>query len=732
MSYNPNEDSDDEEKNSYQQYEIKDGIIFLIEVTPDLLAPRKGLSNKSKLYEILTSINELMSDLIITQRNTGVGIYLYNCELSPTLKSMKSAPGFNRLFRLSFLNLTNMKHLNDLLSDDKAGVRPLDYYFKYSKPSESENLPVIFNKILDELINRKEFNRKKVIWLTTNDEPYTQKSTKEALWRIINDYYAHDFFIRPIFLSKDSSEFDMTRFRDIFLNTNYLNMNKNETTKDGQDPSFHKDSSIFRKTVVDDEIKKSIFRAREVRRIQFACDIILSDGGKVGGNLGCSVKGYTICSHERYKRDLLLYTKGETLKRVFTDSNLINADTNEVIVDKEKEKAVKDEDNVKEIESQNESTTCKGHLLAGGEIVFLKDEIVQFMTNYAFDHTPESTISEKVDEEEENEEIEDDEGMRTEDVTFTLPPYLKLLGFRSLDRFNASYNSQAPMFVTPDLSDGQQTSSTKGGYQSSFTTFSSLYQSCVKLKKYGVLFGCIRKNAKPSLWALYPTRVESSSRNIKGEYDFPEGFLLIKLAFLDDIRCLPNHFIDDKANRFTNDEDNLCADEEIVADLKDLFRDFYYESYNPDDFPNPSLNYFYKIIKHELLQIELSEEDKKLVNNDQTAKKLDYLKEYIHSDENRLNRIKKINYRLQDIDERAPKRALEDDKASKPPAKKAATAPELDEGAILVAWKNDEWHQFTVPQLRGFQKKYKDQIKSATKKQDLIDNIKAFLDSRER
>ena len=70
------------------------------------------------------------------------------------------------------------------------------------------------------------------------------------------------------------------------------------------------------------------------------------------------------------------------------------------------------------------------------------------------------------------------------------------------------------------------------------------------------VFGCIRPNAKPSMYALYPTRVENSMRKIDDGPDFPEGFMLIRTPWLDDIRGLPNHFLENTANQFTSDEDD--------------------------------------------------------------------------------------------------------------------------------------------------------------------------------
>ena len=189
------QEATDESSRAFQQYEIKEGIAFLIEITPELLAPVSELNSRSQLFEILSSINDLMQELIMTSRSTGIGIYLYNCQPNSKLRSMKNPSNFQKLFHLNVLNLQNMKKLNDMIQD--VSIKPLNEIFKY-KPSESETqLTTVLSKMIDEFTNKKEFNKRRMFWITTNDKPYTQETTKEAIWRIIDDFYYYGFFIEP-------------------------------------------------------------------------------------------------------------------------------------------------------------------------------------------------------------------------------------------------------------------------------------------------------------------------------------------------------------------------------------------------------------------------------------------------------------------------------------------------------------------------------------------------------
>ncbi|RLV93424.1 ATP-dependent DNA helicase II subunit 1 [Spathaspora sp. JA1] len=691
-----NDEEEDQDK-QYQQYEIKEGIIFLIEITPGLLMSDTGIDSHSQLFEILSSINDLMSELIITMKNTGVGIYFYNCSSSSVLNSMNQPPGFFKLFRLNVLNLQNMKKLNDIIQDNS--ITPLESYFKH-KPIEDENhLSVVLNKMIDEFSVKTEFNRKKLIWITTNDKPYTKTSTKENLWRIINDFYNYNFYIQTLFLDTTNKKFDIELYKDVFLNTSFLKRSQQQQQEEEEEIPPSKDSQV--KSLLSNQIRQSIFRIKEIRRIQFSCNLILSDGGTMGGNLGCSIKGYTLYSHEKYKKDLLLYTKEESIKKVFLDSKLTSDNGAIELVKNDKTKSIQ--------EVKEQAGIRKGYPIGGnGDIIFLNKDQLEFINNYAFDHKLQ---------EEEQEDFDDEEEKSY--VSTSQPPYLKLLGFRDIQNFNPVYSCGSPIFVTGDTDNGLKTTSLKGGYSNSLETLGSLYRSCVKLQQYAIVFGCIKRNSQPYLYGLYPTQTKNSTKlsSEKGDSDLPQGFLLIKLPWIDDIRSLPQDFITETSH----DE----PDKELVNHFKSLFKNYFLENYNPNQFPNPSLNYFYKVIKHEILQMELTLQDRKLSNNDITIQKLIQLKSQFDSDASAQDIINNINSKLNEFEERVPKRVVEDVK----PAKKVKV--ELDESAVLVKWNQGSLNDFTMDQLKTFAKKYPE-IKIGSKKAEMVENISNFLDSRER
>lgn len=799
---NKNSNNDDEYGNkNFKQYEIKEGIAFLIEITPELLIPQSNLNSHSQLFEILSSINDLMQELIITSRSTGIGIYFYNCAKSNKLSSMKNTncTGFERLFHLNVLNLQNMKKLNDLIQDDINNIKSIDEIFKYQplkkidlkvgKRSHSETqtqaqtqtqsshtiqetqLTVVLNKMIDEFINKREFNKRRMVWITTNDKPYHEESEREALWRTIDDFYYYGFFIEPLFLSTNEQRpFDFDLYKDIFMNTNYLKKsqenleslrhtahanydnndgnlgddNNNDDDKNLIKPSggFSKDSIIFKKSVVGDQIRKSIFRIKEVRRIQFTCDLILSDNGKIGGGFGCTVKGYMLYSHEKINRnELLLYTRSETLKRVFSSSKLmqngkaieIAKDTGKLYQDRKEEAGIR-----------------KGFEIGGGQdIIILNKQQLEFLTNYSFDHRLKDSDDE--DNEDGNDSLEtdisddDDEeggaggtGGETKPVSFSKPPYLKLIGFRDISHFSPVYSCGAPIFVTPDVDNGMISSAVTGGFTNSFKTFASLYRSCVKLNQYAIVLGCTRSNSRPHLYALYPTQTTNSSKiplpkNLDDEVDnddnqdeFPQGFLLIKMPWLEDVRALPGEYIKNTQREEIHNDDTL------IDNFKQLLPKFELLHYDPREFPNASLNYFYKVIKHEILQMELKPSQRPLMENDITMQKLAQLKNSINNDDTAIELLQKINSRMNEIDatvgaEVLKRKQMEDmqNNNSNNGGKRFKSGPVSDQ-EILDAWENNQLDRFSVDQLKAFRRKYPD-VKSANKKADLIENISEFI-----
>ncbi|CCH46331.1 hypothetical protein BN7_5924 [Wickerhamomyces ciferrii] len=193
---------------------------------------------------------------------------------------------------------------------------------------------------------------------------------------------------------------------------------------------------------------------------------------------------------------------------------------------------------------------------------------------------------------------EDDAIKLTNDQIFQLQTYdenydcfLKLLGFKN-EKFGNKfhYNTSKIPFVIPD----------EDKYDGSRRTLSALYQSLQKLEKIAILFGKLRKSGQPSLYALQITKTP-----------FPEGFMLIRLPFLDDIRKIPEGY------EYYNEPSN---DLKLVT--KSILKNLILKGYQPKDYKNPSLQLHFKILHDYLLQVEVEDESQIDGNEDNEENKL--------------------------------------------------------------------------------------------------------------
>lgn len=670
---------EDKKNEKFRQFEIHEGIVFLIHLTKSIFTPLKELNNKSQFVEIMESINSLMNELIITLPNTGIGVYFYNCQTTDS-KFGKEC-GLTKLFRLNDLNSYNMKRLNDVINDDLNGIKHLqDRYPPNEEMNSRKSLPTVLNIMLDELLRNRYYNTRKLIWFTNDDRPYTDEQTKGVLWKIINDFDENMVQIRPFFLDSFSGEdeknkhvFNPALFQNIFLNTNYLNRTRKETME-GADSlvesqtqgvksntyydlvfdGLSKNSKNISQSTLPTQIKRSILRLKEIRRIVFSCDLILSDGEGVSGRLGCSVRGYALFQPEKLKKFRKIYNNGDVLKLVHTNTKRFKEGSGQEISQTNKEG--QDLDNNDDNDADNEENETyfsknvrKGIYLGNGRVLLLDSGRISFLKNYAFDHEPSVGYPESTSEANDNENFSDD--TVEDDVPFSRPPYLKLLFFRHVSKFHECFTSSSPVFVTPDMSNAFATSSSYGGFSNSFRTFASLYESCKKLQRFAILFGCLKKNALPSLFALYPTRIERSSKPF---FDFPEGFFLVRLPWLEDVRGLPDYALKDMTTYNDLKDDSVSST--LVKDYIQLASDFPFE-YRPSRCPNPSLNFFYKIVSKELVQEELSPDERSLISNDVTARRMQNIHNHIQENKEKRELIRNIHLHLLDIEDTRNKRS---------------------------------------------------------------------------
>jgi ATP-dependent DNA helicase 2 subunit 1 len=162
-------------------------------------------------------------------------------------------------------------------------------------------------------------------------------------------------------------------------------------------------------------------------------------------------------------------------------------------------------------------------------------------------------------------------------------PVIRIIGFKPLSSLPIWANTNKSTFVYPSEAD----------YIGSTRVFSALQQKLVKDKKMGLVWYIARRNAAPTLAALIPG-VEKTNED--GEQTMPPGLWLVPLPFADDIRQFP-----------TPPEAPLKTTDELTDKMRVIIEQLQLPKgvYDPAKYPNPDLQWFYRILQALALEEEL-------------------------------------------------------------------------------------------------------------------------------
>ncbi|KAF2971742.1 hypothetical protein GQX73_g1894 [Xylaria multiplex] len=152
---------------------------------------------------------------------------------------------------------------------------------------------------------------------------------------------------------------------------------------------------------------------------------------------------------------------------------------------------------------------------------------------------------------------------------------IRIIGFkdRSLLRFWASIKKSTYIFPSEE------------GYVGSTRVFTALWQKLLKSKKVGVAWHIARKNGNPQLVAIIPSRVPSDEKS--GTQYIPAGLWLYPIPFIDDVRDGPEtREIVRTTNALTDRMNKVVQQLQLPGG-----------AYNPSKYPNPALQWHYKILQ---------------------------------------------------------------------------------------------------------------------------------------
>jgi ATP-dependent DNA helicase 2 subunit 1 len=296
-------------------------------------------------------------------------------------------------------------------------------------------------------------------------------------------------------------------------------------------------------------------------------------------------------------------------------------------------------------------------------------------------------------------------------------PVIRVIGFKPISSLPIWANTNKATFIYPSESD----------FIGSTRVFAALQQKLLKSKKMGLVWLIARRNAAPTLCAMFPSEEKLDD---EGEQCMPPGLWLVPLPFADDLREVPEY-----ARGTIKTTDALTDKMRIILEQLQLPGGVY----DPAKYPNPDLQWFYRILQAMALEEDIPENpiDKTVPRFRQIDKRCgEYIEDYGHEFE--------AAFAQQSKDTMVPRPAAAKkrsaDAEDKPLVKRVKKEPQVkvkdedgaDDGPSdqLMADLNNKGQ--ITKQTVAVLKAYLDQRGQSTagKKADLIERVQEYLEGK--
>ncbi|KAJ5388592.1 hypothetical protein N7509_011133 [Penicillium cosmopolitanum] len=303
-----------------------------------------------------------------------------------------------------------------------------------------------------------------------------------------------------------------------------------------------------------------------------------------------------------------------------------------------------------------------------------------------------------------------------EQVTFTTEeqqalrnfgdPIIRIIGFKPLSALPIWANVKHPTFIYPSEED----------YIGSARVFSALQQKLLKDQKLALVWFIPRKNATPCLAAMVAgeERVDEN-----GVQKVPPGMWVIPLPFADDVRQNPEYA------RHAPPDDLVDAMCNVIGQLE-----LPKKVYDPQKYPNPSLQWHYRILQALALDEDVPEtpDDKTTPKFRQIDKRAgDYVMTWSELvDENAKSMFGGTAATKSTLVKRGPK----DHDAGNPPSKRVKVeggTTNLDDD-VKRSFERGAVAKLTMPILKEFLTAHG--RATAGKKADLVDRVEQFYEEK--
>ncbi|KAL4778533.1 putative DSB repair complex subunit Ku70 [Aspergillus varians] len=169
-------------------------------------------------------------------------------------------------------------------------------------------------------------------------------------------------------------------------------------------------------------------------------------------------------------------------------------------------------------------------------------------------------------------------------------PVIRIIGFKPLSSLPFWANVKHPLFIYPSEED----------YVGSTRVFSALYQKLLRDQKVALVWYIARKAAGPVLGAMMAGEEKVDENGVQ---KFPPGLWILPIPFADDVRQNPEATLQ-------------VAPEPLIDRMRTIIQQLQLPKgvYEPQKYPNPSLQWHYRILQALALDEDLPEkpEDKTL------------------------------------------------------------------------------------------------------------------------
>jgi ATP-dependent DNA helicase 2 subunit 1 len=295
-------------------------------------------------------------------------------------------------------------------------------------------------------------------------------------------------------------------------------------------------------------------------------------------------------------------------------------------------------------------------------------------------------------------------------------PVIRIIGFKPLDMLPMWANIKQSTFLYPSDDD----------YVGSTRVFSALYSKILKSKLMGLTWFIARRNASPVIAALIPTL--PSDDGFSGLLDgmspttCPQGLHLIPLPFADDIRQNPPMV----------HETPLRAPDSLIDAMRPVIGQLTLPKgiYDPDRYPNPALQWHYRILQALALDEDLPEKPE-----DKTTPKYRQIDKRVGNEVTEWGRELEKAYKEQNISnpnqlsvsvKRERPNASGDAKSNKKSKGEPGVVP--DDGEVKKLWEKGHVSKMTIPHLKDWLLAKK--LPVSGKKADLVERVEGWLESR--